>query len=64
MKAYEILKNENIGKKYKDNKGDIWEVTNHMENLILVLANMGAMQVSIVNRYYLNEIFELNFIEV
>ena len=64
MKVYEILKKENIGKKYKDDKGDIWEVVNHMENLILVLANVGAQRVSIVNRYYLDEIFEISFIEV
>ncbi|NFN06120.1 hypothetical protein FDB50_15555 [Clostridium botulinum] len=64
MKAYEILKKENIGKKYKDNKGDIWEVVKHMENLVLSLANVGAKQTSIVNMYYLDEIFKLNFIEV
>ncbi|HBJ1645835.1 TPA: hypothetical protein LA462_000288 [Clostridium botulinum] len=64
MKAYEILKKENISKKYKDNKGYIWEVVKHMENLVLSLANVGAKQTSIVNMYYLDEIFELDFIEI
>ncbi len=64
MKAYEILKKENISKKYKDNKGNIWEVVKHMENLVLSLANVGAKQTSIVNMYYLDEIFELDFIEI
>ncbi len=64
MKAYEILKKENISKKYKDNKGNIWEIVKHMENLVLSLANVGAKQTSIVNMYYLDEIFELDFIEI
>lgn len=64
MKVYEILKKENINKKFKDNKGQIWKVTLFMENLILILANPGSSGVSIVNFYYLDEIFELEFVEI
>lgn len=64
MKVYEILKKENVDKKFKDNKGDTWKVVTHIENLILVLANDGSSHVSITDMCYLDEIFELDFVEI
>ncbi|MBY6773670.1 hypothetical protein [Clostridium botulinum] len=61
MKIYEILKRENINKIFKDNKGDTWRVITHNDNLILVMDNEGSSHINIVNFYYLDEIFELNF---
>jgi hypothetical protein len=64
MKVYELLKKENLNKKYKDNKGDFWKVTELMGDLILVMANEGSSHADITTMYYLNEIFELDFVEV
>jgi len=63
MKIYEILKKENVNKIFKDNKGDDWKVETHIDNLILKMNNEGSRHSSIVDIYYLDEIFELDFIE-
>lgn len=64
MKVNEILKAKNLSKKFKDNKGDTWEVVkvNIGENLTLILAN--GSRASITNLHQLDEILSLDFVEV
>ena len=61
MNIIEILKKENVNKIFKDNNGDTWKVKTHMDNLVLVMNNEGSIDSSIVNLYYLDEIFDLTF---
>lgn len=66
MKIYELLKKENINKKYQDSKGDVWiiEKIGLVGNIGLILANDGGMRTRIEQLLYLDEIFELEFNEL
>ena len=61
MKHWEILKNENIGKKYKDNKGVMWEVSKLGDNTDLYNSESNLY---ISTNYILSRINELEFEEV
>lgn len=65
VKIYEILKNENINKIYKDNNGDLWKIKHAPLNdgLVLVMINEGSMRLPITKMYHLDKIFQLDFIE-
>lgn len=67
MKAWEICKKENLGKKYKDNNGDTWEVTKweegngiHEEYDIKCVKNRRC----ITDDLFLSEIINMDFEEV
>ena len=63
LKIYEILKNENVNKIFKDNKDDLWKIKPHMNNLVMVMENEGSAHMPIDKTYYLDEICELEFEE-
>ena len=63
MKAWEICKEENIGKKYKDNEGSIWKVVSIIssnETYYDLKTNLERL----VSFNYMSEIAELDFEEV
>lgn len=61
MKIYEILKQKNIDKVFIDNKGDYWMIRKHVDNLVLIMASEESSRSSIIDIYYLDDIFELDF---
>ena len=63
MKAWEICKEENVGKKYKDNNGDIWHVYGQtIVNAYYDLRN--NLDEDLSKKYYLSEISKLDFEEI
>ena len=64
MKAWEICKEENIGKKYKDNEGNYWKVF----KTVLTNGNYydlkNNLDEELSTNYYMSKIAELDFEEV
>ena len=64
MKAWEICKEENIGKKYKDNEGQYWKVF----KTVLTNGNYydlkNNLDEELSTNYYMSKIAELDFEEV
>ena len=64
MKAWEICKEENIGKKYKDNEGNYWKVF----KTVLTNGNYydlkNNLNEELSTNYYMSKIAELDFEEV
>ena len=63
MKAWEICKKENVGKKYKDNNGDKWEVRQawHKKD-IYDLYDSNNYSIN-YNEYTISQLAEMNFEE-
>ena len=64
MKAWEICKKENVGKKYKDNNGDKWEVRQvwHKKD-IYDLYDSNNYSIN-YNEYTISQLAEMDFEEV
>ena len=64
MKAWEICKKENVGKIYKDNNGDKWEVRQawHKKD-IYDLYDSNNYSIN-YNEYTISQLAEMNFEEV
>lgn len=64
MKAWEICKEENVGKKYKDNEGNYWKVF----KVVLTNGNYydlkNNLHEELSTNYYMSKIAELDFEEV
>ena len=63
MKAWEICKEENIGKKYKDNEGSIWKVVSIISSNETYY-DLKTKPERLVSCNYMSEIAELDFEEV
>lgn len=63
MKAWEICKEENVGKKFKDSNGKEWKVCKHVFNSTYYdLQDRFDNHIS--KQYYLSTIAELDFEEI
>ena len=64
MKAWDICKKENVGKKYKDNEGNYWKVF----KTVLTNGNYydlkNNLNEELSTNYYMSKIAELDFEEV
>ncbi len=63
MKAWEICKKENVGKKFKDSNGKEWEVCKHVFNSTYYDLK-DRFDNHILKQYYISTIAELDFEEV
>lgn len=63
MKAWEICKKENVGKKFKDSNGKEWEVCKHVFNSTYYDLK-DRFDNHILKQYYISTIAELDFKEV
>ena len=63
MKAWEICKEENLGKSFKDNKGSIWKVVSIISSNETYY-DLKTNPERLVSFNYMSEIAELDFEEV
>ncbi len=64
MKAWEICKKENVGKKYKDNLGTIWKVFRAVLTTGTCYDLKNNLDEVLSTNFYMSDLAELDFEEV
>ena len=64
MKAWEICKEENVGKKYKDNSGTIWKVFRAVLTTGTCYDLKNNLDEVLSTNFYMSDLAELDFEEI